>query len=155
MIERLKYVSRFARPLDASAIEEIVRLAAASNERVGVTGVLLAYGSVFMQILEGPRDAVDRIFARIERDDRHRDVFVLRRTSSTTRLFGDWSMRLLELGPDARKEVSPLVAMVQAYARDERTAANKLFELDDAVWRALGSRVMGATSSRSSARETG
>lgn len=155
VFERLKYVSRFARPLSASAVEEIVRLAAANNERVGVTGVLLAQGDVFMQILEGPREAVDRIFARIERDDRHVDVVVLRRTSSTSRLFGDWSMRLLDLGPDARREVAPLIAMLRAYGRREAAAAGKLFALDDEVWRALGSRVMGAASSRSRALETG
>jgi hypothetical protein len=155
VLERLKYVSRFARPLSASGIEEIVRRAAANNERVGVTGVMLAHGDVFMQILEGPPEAVDRTFARIERDDRHVDIVVLRRTSSTARLFGDWSMRLLDLGADARRQVAPLIAMIRAYGRGDRAAVGTLFELDDAVWRALGSRANGAAPSGSRAVETG
>ncbi len=46
-----------------------------------------------MQLLEGPRKAVETAYQRIRQDDRHTDVRSVRRMDTGTRLFADWAMR--------------------------------------------------------------
>jgi hypothetical protein len=64
------------------------RLNAADN----VTGALLFTTSGFAQVLEGPRDVVERTFERIGFDPRHTDVTILSFTPTERRSFPDWSM---------------------------------------------------------------
>lgn len=138
-VERLKYVSRFARPLTGADVQRIADLAAARNASVGLSGALVASGGVFVQMLEGPTDALDSVLRRIRLDSRHRDLVVLRREAVTSRLFGRWAMRLVELDEDATKRMAPMVALIRASAT--APAGRALHELDDALWRAVGNRL--------------
>lgn len=140
-MERLKYVSRFSRPLTRADIQRIANLAAAHNETVGLSGTLVASGGVFIQILEGPTDAIDGVFRRIKLDARHRDIVVLRREVVGSRLFGSWAMRLVELDDGATKRMAPTIALVHGAAKATAPAGRALHELDDALWRAVGNRL--------------
>ena len=68
MLVRLLFASRAAAAMDADALAAIVRQGVANNPRVGVTGVLCHSGGFFMQVLEGGRDAVSRLYNRIAAD---------------------------------------------------------------------------------------
>lgn len=136
MFTRIKYVSRFARSLQVSEIEAIVARAQRCNAAIGVSGVLLAFGGVFMQIVEGPTDALDDLLTRIQRDDRHCDMIVLRRERAAGPLFGAWSMRLLELGAAAQRGAQPVVELIDALAHG-RAGDEALAALDELVWRTL------------------
>ena len=54
--------------------------------------MLLYAGGHFIQTLEGAEDVVDATFTRIERDPKHRDVFIALREEIEFRSFPDWSM---------------------------------------------------------------
>ena len=71
---------------------ESAREAAVRNRRDDVTGLLLFNSRRFLQVLEGPKDAVERIFARIYDDSRHRGVVKLREGAIVAREFGQWAM---------------------------------------------------------------
>ena len=62
------------------------------NKTENVTGALLYSDAAFAQVLEGPREIVERIFDRIAVDRRHADVTVLSFTPTHQRSFPDWSM---------------------------------------------------------------
>lgn len=47
---------------------------------------------LFGQVLEGPRDAIEATFERIQGDERHGDVTLLSFGPSDARGFPDWSM---------------------------------------------------------------
>jgi blue light- and temperature-responsive anti-repressor len=99
MLKRLKYLSRQAHPMTRAEIDEIVLASCARNAMVDVTGALVVTGNVFFQILEGPSDAVDVLFAKICADDRHTDVLCLDEQSQREgRLFPDWGMTRIALG---------------------------------------------------------
>lgn len=142
MLTRLKYVSRFARPMSPADIRAIVEAAQRHNAEIGVTGMLLAFGEVFMQVLEGPTDAVRGLFGRIVADPRHRDVILIRSQRVERALFSGWSMRLLELDADARREAGPLLVLIDAAARGGGRDADLLRDIDDMTWRTLGERVV-------------
>ena len=77
MLKRIKYVSRFDSPLSSAEIEQIGEQSQANNERLGLTGLLMASGGMFYQVLEGPADAVDQVYAKIQQDSRHTDLLLL------------------------------------------------------------------------------
>lgn len=95
-LHRLIYVSRNRLAGSAGEVEaEVLNILEASrrnNARVGITGALLFSGDLFAQALEGPLAAVQEVFERIQRDERHRDTVVLACEPVSAREFGVWSM---------------------------------------------------------------
>jgi hypothetical protein len=63
------------------------------NERDGITGALICRADLYLQLLEGPQDAVEACYDRIKRDDRHIEPRNLLERSVKTRLFPAWAMR--------------------------------------------------------------
>ncbi|MBL8941908.1 MAG: BLUF domain-containing protein [Myxococcales bacterium] len=142
MLTRLKYVSRFARPMSPADVQAIVEAAQRHNATIGVTGMLLAFGEVFMQVIEGPTEAVRALFGRIVADPRHRDVILIRSQRVDRAIFAGWSMRLLELDAAARREAGPLLVLIDAASRGGGRDADLLRDIDDMTWRTLGERVV-------------
>jgi hypothetical protein len=85
---------------DDSVLPDILRASQKNNARDGVTGMLLYADGNFLQVLEGPPEAVERTFARIEQDRRHSQVIVMSDEPTTQRDFADWSMGLQHLGAE-------------------------------------------------------
>jgi hypothetical protein len=89
---QLTYASRpFG--FDPAMLAGILLDARRCNARDGITGALIARQDLFLQLLEGPADAVEAAYQRIARDDRHIEVRPLTRQETDTRLFPDWAMR--------------------------------------------------------------
>ena len=95
-LRRLVYYSRNRVAGAPAAMDETIRsiLAAsrANNARIDVTGALMFNAGCFAQVLEGPEDAVETTFERIQQDERHGEVSLLAFEAVETRLFTDWSM---------------------------------------------------------------
>ena len=92
---RLVYYSRNRLPgaaMDAGVIESILETSRVNNSRVGVTGALMFNSGCFAQVLEGPREAVEAVFERIQQDERHGDVSLLAFGPVADRAFETWSM---------------------------------------------------------------
>lgn len=136
---RVKYVSRFSRPLSTLQVETLARRSAERNAAADMTGVLAAVGEIFLQILEGPPAQVDAVLKRIANDSRHREMLVLRRTAAhTSRCFPSWSMRLLNVGSGAREAARSIADLLDRFERAsqlERTAV--LASIDHEVWDVL------------------
>jgi hypothetical protein len=86
-----------AKPIDNADLRELVQKSAGHNRAAAITGLLLLSGDQFLQVLEGPADAVNRLFGRIVRDKRHRDVRLLSFEQIGPVYFNDWSMHLVDL----------------------------------------------------------
>ena len=76
----------------AADVAHILETSRANNARDGVTGGLLFSKNCFAQVLEGPMDAVENAFERIQCDERHSEVTVLQSGPIAARDFPDWSM---------------------------------------------------------------
>jgi hypothetical protein len=97
MLERLLYASRAAAPITADALAAILRQCKANNPPHGITGVLCCTQQLFVQVLEGGRPAVNRLYHRIAADPRHRDVELLSYEQIGERRFAGWSMGQVNL----------------------------------------------------------
>lgn len=91
-LESLVYMSVAVDDLTDDQLVAMLREARLRNEALGVSGLLLAKGGRFMQVLEGPAWSVEDRFAAIERDPRHQDVRSLSRERIETRRFDGWAM---------------------------------------------------------------
>lgn len=126
MMKRIKYASRYSKPLTEKELESLGQRAAAKNAELGVTGILMASGGMFYQVIEGPAEAVNGLFDAIEEDDRHIDVLVLGiEEGVTSRLFPDWSMRTVDLDAAAHVRLLPLKIMMQA-VYEQRQLVDKM-----------------------------
>ncbi|WP_144763189.1 BLUF domain-containing protein [Curtobacterium sp. 9128] len=70
----------------------MLREARLRNDALGVSGLLLAKGGKFLQVLEGQAWSVEDRFDAIERDTRHRQVKTLSREDIDARRFDGWAM---------------------------------------------------------------
>lgn len=54
--------------------------------------MLIFSSSTFIQVLEGDKDTVTKLYQKIERDQRHHGAFIIFEGPLSARAFGDWSM---------------------------------------------------------------
>ena len=92
MLVRLLYVSRAVPAIDQDALVAILRKSKTHNPAFGVTGVLCFSEGIFLQVLEGGRSAVNKLYNRIASDARHTDVELLCYEEIGERRFAGWSM---------------------------------------------------------------
>ena len=91
MLVRLLYASR-AVDKNPEAIEEILAQSRQFNPASGITGILCYGGGIFLQAIEGGRNAISELYGHIQKDVRHKDVVLLHYEEITERRFGGWTM---------------------------------------------------------------
>jgi len=120
-LKRLTYISRFGRELTAAEIDEIAQTSIANNQRDGLTGMLFCFRQVFYQILEGDEDKLDRCYARILGDARHKDIFCLGiEENISERLYPEWSMKTVNLDLDTGSTIDPVKRILDALLRNHQ-----------------------------------
>lgn len=94
----VSYVSTAVDAFDETRLAHLLAQSRASNHDHDLTGMLLFRRGRFFQVLEGPRDAVDELMARIRRDPRHARVRVLLTEQIDERRFSEWTMGYESIG---------------------------------------------------------
>jgi hypothetical protein len=92
MLVRCLYASRTVGPLTPDVMDSILEQSRRNNPRLGITGMLCVSGDVFIQVLEGGRDAICELYKTIVSDHRHTNVRMLVFEEITERRFGNWTM---------------------------------------------------------------
>ncbi len=100
MLVRVLYVSRSAGPQTGTVTAGILSAAQAHNKAHGVSGVLCQGQGLYLQVLEGERSVVNRLYAHILQDRRHQDVQMLSFEEIGQRRYRDWSMAHVVLPDD-------------------------------------------------------
>ena len=78
---------------DASVLDDILTVSRALNSRNDITGTLICRGDMYLQLIEGPAEAIRATYKRISGDDRHLDINLLVSRQVNERLFPKWAMR--------------------------------------------------------------
>jgi len=101
----LIYVSTSVKLLNDEELLGILKTSRENNLSKEVTGLLLYKGGNFMQVLEGPDEAVEALYEKIKTDLRHKDVNVLSREQISARQFPAWEMAFQNLdNPEVKNE---------------------------------------------------
>jgi hypothetical protein len=91
-VRQIVYLSTAAGRQDAATIAAILAVAHERNLRDKVTGLLVAGGHRYLQVIEGPAGVVAATTRRILRDPRHLGVTLLIKRRIVERSFAGWSM---------------------------------------------------------------
>ena len=89
---QIAYFSTAATPQTAEAVHEILVTARLNNRRDGISGLLVAGGNRYLQVIEGPRPETRRLYGSICADRRHIGLSTLLTRPITRRSFEGWSM---------------------------------------------------------------
>ncbi len=76
-------------------IEDILTVARKRNEKGSITGIFFFRHDHFIQCLEGSREAVNETYARIMKDERHKNLLLLDYRDIYERSFPSWTMGYL------------------------------------------------------------
>lgn len=99
MLVRLLYASRAVEPIDNKILDAILQESRSYNQDHGITGMLCSHedGNGFLQVLEGSREEINRLYNTIVRDERHTDVLLLAYEEICERKFANWRMGRIDL----------------------------------------------------------
>jgi len=131
VIVRLLYASRSTKHVTSEMIESILEQSRKHNPGLGITGILCQSGDIFLQVLEGGRTAVNRLYNEIVRDNRHKDVVVLHYEEVAERRFPGWTMgqvNLAKVNPSTLLKYSETTAL-DPYAMSGKASMALLEEL--------------------------
>jgi hypothetical protein len=128
MLVRLFYVSTAVGPQTTAVTGSLLEHSRKNNLADGVTGILCQGKGLYLQVLEGPRAAVNRIYQRIGQDSRHNRVELLTYEHIKQRQYGKWSMALIDLSAS-----DPMVLMnhtdFDPYAANDVAMTRNLVDL--------------------------
>ena len=93
------YASRVSSEFQEHQIPDLLKQIRPANAGAQVTGMLLYFGTSFLQVLEGPAVNVDMVYSRVKFDPRHTHVTRLTRESLNERQFPDWTMDFATVDP--------------------------------------------------------
>ena len=99
------YASAATRHFETAELTALLQAARTHNEGAGLTGMLLYTEGSFFQVLEGVPDAVEALYARIERDKRHEHVTKIVTEAIPSRSFAHWTMGFSQV---SRKELAQI-----------------------------------------------
>jgi Sensors of blue-light using FAD len=91
-LSHLIYASSAESTMSDAALRAILDRAQIVNSQLDITGILLHSDGSYFQVLEGDAEAIDSLYAKIVRDERHKNVVLIVREPIARRSFADWSM---------------------------------------------------------------
>ena len=100
MIFQLIYTSYATDALTIPVLSQIASHSRQKNTAADISGVLLYHDGSILQVLEGERDTVEALYAKIEKDPRHIQTMVLLRREADFREFEGWKMGFKHINDD-------------------------------------------------------
>ncbi len=94
MFLQVAYVSRAVETFDQARLDRLLRHSRRNNRKLDLTGLLLYENGLFLQVLEGPPNALWRLYKVIEADPSHTEVEKVAERPIREREFGLWRMGL-------------------------------------------------------------
>jgi hypothetical protein len=105
MLRRLAWSSVPSPSFSPARLNEIIAPSRRNNERNQISGMLLFTGAHFLAMLEGEERNLGDLWLRLERDQRHCDLFRIGDETCVKRLYPEWKMGyLIDSGVDAQIE---------------------------------------------------
>ena len=118
------YLSTATRPFSKADLLELLAHSRQNNASLDITGMLLYKGGAFQQILEGPEDAVKKLYAKVALDPRHRGIIKFYESFEPGRQFPDWSMGFCDLNSAEAAAVPGYSPFLNTPLSDEQFISN-------------------------------
>lgn len=118
-------------------IKKILDAAIRKNGKIDITGVLLYSQTKFLQVLEGDKDEILRLYDLIKEDKRHKNVIMISLKPIEKRFFPSWQMGSKQINTDTYDFLTTMSSSEQQQFRsllngeqsgDAINIINKLFK---------------------------
>jgi hypothetical protein len=86
------YSSKPTRKLEEQGLLDLLVTARKENAERNITGMLLCFKDMYIQLLEGPEVAIQQLYQNLLKDSRHVNVTAIKRGFIQKRFFPNWSM---------------------------------------------------------------
>ena len=98
---QLVYISRVTEALETESTiqtvnQQILSEAHAFNQEHEITGILCYGNHCYLQLIEGPKNAVELLYTKIIKDQRHQDIKLMFKEPISMRSFASWYMKYLD-----------------------------------------------------------
>lgn len=120
MLTTLIYRSRSLQKFSQTDIEKLSAKAFSNNVKLNVTGILLFDGEYFLQVLEGPSEAVSAIFKKLSTDPRHSNIVTMLHGKEGKHRFGSWGMYYVKVDDRSTKDTLRWVPKYHYLKEDDR-----------------------------------
>lgn len=91
-LKQIIYVSEKTNK-SSDSLTDIYDISQKNNPESEISGCLLVGSNSYLQLLEGPDSAVEKLYSKIESDSRHRKVKKLYDQRIEKKWFSSWSMK--------------------------------------------------------------
>ena len=91
-LKRVIYVSKKT-DTSSDSLTDIYDISQKNNSESGISGCLLIGSDSYLQLLEGPDSAVEKLYSKIKVDSRHKKVKKLFEQHIEEKSFSSWSMK--------------------------------------------------------------
>ena len=88
----LTYVSEPAQNMSFLGLMRLLYHSYANNQASGITGALIYENNKFGQVIEEPEKAINTLWHKIQKDDRHKNVRLILSKPISERSFSKWTM---------------------------------------------------------------
>jgi hypothetical protein len=95
------YVSSAVELFSDAELTELLKKSRQNNGSLDITGMLLYRDGNFLQLLEGPREAVLTLVEKIKKDPRHHGFLALLQQEQKDREFAGWEMGFKRIDADS------------------------------------------------------
>ncbi|MGL4577058.1 MAG: BLUF domain-containing protein [Burkholderiaceae bacterium] len=92
MLMRLIYASTAVDGVDMNEFKRILDTAQKNNTNSDLTGMLCFNSKIFLQALEGSREAINTLYGKLNKDPRHYGLTLIKYEPIQERHWPDWSM---------------------------------------------------------------
>jgi len=104
---RIIYMSEVNTELDPDTLIDLSFGSEIKNKKMGITGILIASKSHFIQALEGTWGELNKLYHRIARDSRHKNLRLISYDCICKKDFPLWTMKVFSI--DDNKGISDYV----------------------------------------------
>lgn len=124
----LVYYSISNTEITTEIVNDILKKSRATNAKKNITGCLLFYNKVYLQLLEGEKEDVQELYEKIKKDTRHYEVTLLVAHDATERMFPGWSMAFHE-SINKESDINQFINNIDFFSKnnDLQTEATDMF----------------------------
>jgi len=120
-MEYLVFISTAKKLMSDDELLDLLQSARLKNTENNITGMLLYSEGTFMQVLEGGKEDLRRVYNSIQADLRHRNIIVMVTGMLKDRIFSKWSMSFASVNADVLELMEGYLNPVNINFTDENS----------------------------------
>ena len=127
---QLVYYSISEKEVKSNIISDILIPSRKFNSDNSITGCLTFHNKIFLQLLEGEEKTVQKLYKKIEKDNRHTNVTIIAENLISERVFPNWNMAFQEIDRNNNK-MYKFIENIHFYSENNERKTDSI----DMFWR--------------------